>query len=136
METRVIEPKAKLPRKKNVCAYARVSIEKEMMEQSLEAQISYYSEYIQNVSEWNYAGVYSDYGITGTKEERPGFQKMIKAALEGKIDIIITKSISRFARNTDQHPAPLLCFAFCRTFVSSIISSPSGRGSIFTSGTG
>lgn len=100
METRVIEPKAKLPRKKNVCAYARVSIEKEMMEQSLEAQISYYSEYIQNVSEWNYAGVYSDYGITGTKEERPGFQKMIKAALEGKIDIIITKSISRFARNT------------------------------------
>ncbi len=100
MQTKLIETLPKLNKKKNVCAYARVSIDKDSMQHSLSAQVSYYSSLIQARNDWNYAGVYSDYGITGTKEERPGFQEMIKKAMDGQIDLIITKSISRFARNT------------------------------------
>ena len=70
------------------------------MHHSLSAQVSYYSSYIQARKEWNYVGVYSDDAFTGTKEDRPGFQRMLADANEGKIDMIITKSISRFARNT------------------------------------
>jgi DNA invertase Pin-like site-specific DNA recombinase len=67
---------------------------------SLSAQISYYSSYIQNHSEWFFAGVYAGEAITGTKESRPEFQRMVADCKAGKIDMIITKSISRFARNT------------------------------------
>ena len=87
--------------KKKVAAYARVSMESERMNHFLSAQISYYSSLIQKNPGWQYAGVYADYGITGTlTAKREQFQKMLSDCEEGKIDIILTKSISRFARNT------------------------------------
>ena len=90
----------KLQRKKRVAAYARVSSGKDAMLHSLSAQISYYNSLIQMEDGWEFAGVYSDEAITGTKEERPGFQQMLEDCRKGKIDMILTKSISRFARNT------------------------------------
>ena len=95
-----VERIQKLPNKKRVCAYARVSAEKEMSLHSLSYQISYYSQLIQSHRDWTYVGVYSDEGISGTKVDRPGFQKMMEDARAGKIDLILTKSVSRFARNT------------------------------------
>lgn len=89
-----------LPVLKRVAAYARVSSGKDAMLHSLSAQVSYYSEFIQRNPEWLYAGVYSDEGITGTKSARPSFQQMLDDCRAGKIDMVITKSISRFARNT------------------------------------
>ena len=95
-----MEAPAQLPVRKRVAAYARVSMEKDAMLHSLAAQVSYYSERIQRNPEWEYAGVFADYGLTGTKETRPEFQRMLKECREGKIDLILVKSISRFARNT------------------------------------
>ena len=90
-----------LERKKKVAAYARVSMESERMHHSLSAQISYYSSLIQRNPEWEYAGVYADYGISGTGiNKRQEFKQMLEDAESGKIDIILTKSIQRFARNT------------------------------------
>ena len=89
-----------LPKKKQVAAYARVSSGKDAMLHSLSAQVSYYSEYIQKNPEWLYCGVYVDEAITGTRTERPEFQRMLSDCRAGKIDLVITKSISRFARNT------------------------------------
>lgn len=89
-----------LPTRKRVAAYARVSSNKEEMIHSLSAQVDYYKKYIKKNRQWEYAGIYVDEGITGTKSERPEFQKMIEDCRMGKIDMIITKSISRFARNT------------------------------------
>ena len=87
--------------RKRVAAYARVSVDTEQLMHSLSAQISYYSDLIQGNPEWEYAGVYADAGITGTDAKvRPRFQEMIADCEAGKIDIILTKSISRFARNT------------------------------------
>ena len=89
-----------VPRKK-VAAYARVSVESERMSHSLSAQVSYYSALIQRNPDWEYAGVYADYGISGTgTARRDEFRKMVEDADAGKIDIILTKSIQRFARNT------------------------------------
>ena len=91
----------KLKRKKHVAAYARVSAESDRLTHSLSAQISYYSELIQNNPEWEYAGVYADSFISGTSiNKRSEFQRMVADCEAGKIDIILTKSISRFARNT------------------------------------
>ena len=90
----------KLQRKKRVAAYARVSSGKDAMLHSLSAQVSYYNDRIQKEDTWEFAGVYSDEAITGTKEERPGFQQMLEDCRNRKIDMILTKSISRFARNT------------------------------------
>lgn len=88
------------PRRK-VAAYARVSVEGERMSYSLSAQVSYYSALIQRNPDWEYAGVYADYGISGTSTaKRDEFRKMVEDAETGKIDIILTKSIQRFARNT------------------------------------
>lgn len=93
--------KPQIIKQKRVAAYARVSIASEKLEHSLSAQISYYSRLIQTNPEWIYAGVYSDNGISGTRvKKRQGFQEMMADAEAGKIDIILTKSISRFARNT------------------------------------
>lgn len=90
-----------LPTRKKVAAYARVSVETERLHHSLSAQVSYYSELIQANPEWEYIGVYADDGITGTKaSKREEFQRMLDDCEAGKIDIILTKSISRFARNT------------------------------------
>ena len=83
-----------------VAAYARVSSGKDAMLHSMSAQVSYYSELIQRNPEWEYAGVYADEAFTGTKDNREGFQRMLENCRAGKIDRIITKSISRFARNT------------------------------------
>lgn len=90
----------KMPTKKRVAAYARVSSGKDEMLHSLSAQISYYSELIQNQRGWEYAGVYADEAITGTKEIRPELQRLLSDCRNSKIDMIITKSISRLARNT------------------------------------
>ena len=90
-----------LPTRKRVAAYARVSVEKDRARHSLSAQVSYYSAYIQKRPEWEYIGVYADSGETGTaKKNRSEFQRLIDDCEAGKIDIILTKSISRFARNT------------------------------------
>lgn len=88
------------PRALRVCAYARVSTGKDAMLHSLSAQVSYYSGMIQSHGGWLYCGVYSDEAVSGTKCERTGFQSMIEECRQGNIDLIITKSISRFARNT------------------------------------
>ena len=97
-----IEPiSPSLPTRKKVAAYARVSMETERLNHSLSAQVSYYSNLIQSNPEWEYAGVYADNAVTGTKSSsREEFQRMLEDCEAGKIDIILTKSISRFARNT------------------------------------
>ncbi len=93
-------PKANIPQIKRVAAYARVSSGKDAMLHSLSAQISYYNDLIQNHSGWQYAGVYADEALTGTKENRENFQRLLADCRSGKVDMVITKSISRFARNT------------------------------------
>lgn len=97
-----IEPsKPKIQKRLKVAAYCRVSVEKGRTMHSLSAQVSYYNTLIQKNPDWEFAGVYSDGGISGTSTDaRPDFLRMIEDAKAGKIDIILTKSISRFARNT------------------------------------
>jgi len=90
----------KLPTRKKVAGYARVSQETGRLLNSLSAQISYYSDLIQRNPEWEYVGVYTDSGISGTTTGRDEFQQLIADCEAGKIDIVLTKSISRFARNT------------------------------------
>lgn len=88
-------------RKRRVAAYARVSTDKEEQESSFDAQVSYYTQKIQANPQWVFVEVYADEGITGTSmKKRDGFNRMINDALDGKIDLILTKSVSRFARNT------------------------------------
>jgi DNA invertase Pin-like site-specific DNA recombinase len=84
-----------------VCAYARVSTDSSEQEDSLENQIAYYTDFIQSNPDWELAGIYADQGISGFYENRPQFQKMIADARAGKIGLIVVKSISRFARNTE-----------------------------------
>lgn len=87
--------------KKKVCAYARVSTDLEDQKNSFNAQLEEYSSRIKRNPEWEFVGLYSDEGISGTSiKKRKGFKKMIEDALAGKIDLILVKSISRFARNT------------------------------------
>ena len=92
--------KPRLVAQKKVAAYARVSTGKDAMLHSLSSQVSYYSNLIQGHEGWIYAGVYSDEALTGTKESRDGFQKLLSDCRAGKVNMILTKSISRFARNT------------------------------------
>ncbi len=88
-------------RRKRVCAYARVSTELEEQQSSYERQIEYYSRYIRQNPEWEFAGIYADEGISATSiKHREGFKIMIADAKAGKIDLILCKSVSRFARNT------------------------------------
>ena len=102
MEKKVIriETLPKLALEYHVAAYARVSSEKDAMRHSLSAQVSYYSNLIQSHPGWQYAGVYADEPISGTKDRREEFQRLLADCRAGKINMIITKSISRFARNT------------------------------------
>ena len=88
------------PSLKRVAAYARVSSGKDAMLHSLSAQVSYYSALIQKHAGWLYCGVYADEAFTGTKDSRDGFQDLLAECRAGNIDMVITKSISRFARNT------------------------------------
>ena len=99
---RKIEPALPaLAGRKKVAAYARVSRDTERLMNSVSAQISHYSALIQNNPEWEYAGVYADCGISGTGTARRGeFLRMLADCEAGRINIILTKSISRFARNT------------------------------------
>lgn len=90
----------KLTKKVRVAAYARVSDGKEAMLKSLSAQVNYYKNLISENYMWDFVGVHSDEALTGTKDSRAEFQQLLKDCRAGKIDIIITKSISRFARNT------------------------------------
>jgi site-specific DNA recombinase len=95
-----LSPLNELSRRK-VAAYARVSTDDEEQATSYETQVKHYTEFIQKKPEWEYVKVYADDGISGTStKRRESFNEMINDALDGKIDLIITKSISRFARNT------------------------------------
>ena len=88
-------------KRRRVAAYARVSTDSDEQFTSYEAQIDYYTNYIRNHEGWDFAGIYADEGISGTStKRRDGFNSMIRDALDGKIDLIISKSVSRFARNT------------------------------------
>lgn len=88
-------------RKKRVAAYARVSTDSDEQLSSYEAQVDFYTQHINNNPEWEFVSVYTDEGISGTNtKKRDGFNRMIADALSGNIDLILTKSISRFARNT------------------------------------
>ncbi len=99
--TKIEQSVPELTAKKKVAAYARVSMESERMNHSLSAQISYYNGLIQKTPDWEFAGVYADDGISGTEiEKRTEFQRMVADCEAGKIDIVLTKSIQRFARNT------------------------------------
>lgn len=90
-----------LKTKKRVAAYVRVSRDTANLLHSFATQVSYFSNIIQSNSEWEYAGVYSDEGITGTKtNDREGFNRLMADCEAGKVDIVLTKSISRWARNT------------------------------------
>ena len=101
MEIHVIEPKMNTFNKLRVCAYCRVSTEEEEQANSLENQMEHYEEEIRSNPSYEFAGIYHDFGISGFKENRPCFQKMLQAARDHEIDLIITKSVSRFCRNTD-----------------------------------
>ena len=95
-----VKPAAAAPRLERVAAYCRVSSGKDAMLHSLSAQVSRYSEFIQRRPGWAYAGVYADEALTGTKDNRPEFQRLLADCRAGRIDRVLTKSVSRFARNT------------------------------------
>ena len=100
-----IDPLTRIPKastqKRRVAGYARVSTDSEEQLTSYEAQVSYYTQYIHSRSDWEFVEVYTDEGISATNtKRREGFNRMVQDALDGKIDLIVTKSVSRFARNT------------------------------------
>ena len=100
-----IDPHTRLPKestqRRRVAAYARVSTDSEEQLTSYEAQVDYYTRYIQSRPDWEFVGVYADEGISATNtKRRESFNRMVQDALDGKIDLIVTKSVSRFARNT------------------------------------
>lgn len=89
------------PIKRRVAGYARVSTDSEEQLTSYEAQVSYYTDYIKKRADWEFVSVYTDEGISATNtKHRDGFNAMIADALAGRIDLIVTKSVSRFTRNT------------------------------------
>ena len=95
--------------RRRVAGYARVSTDSDEQFTSYEAQVDYYTNYINSNPEWSFVKVYTDEGISGTNtKHRDGFNEMIADALNGKIDLIVTKSVSRFARRTasDDHVIP------------------------------
>ena len=100
MRLRKIEAIETKDKKLRVCAYARVSTDSIKQGESLENQVTTYERVIKSNPEYEFAGVYADFGKSGTVENRPEFQRMLADCRGGTIDLIITKSISRFARNT------------------------------------
>lgn len=100
MRVRIIEAFKKKKSLKKVCAYVRVSTYSQSQGESFENQVSYYERILSSNPEYEFIGVFADKGITGTKANREEFIKMLELARNGSIDIIYTKSISRFARNT------------------------------------
>lgn len=90
-----------MPKELKVAAYVRVSVESVQMHHSLEAQKEYYKQMIDNEPNWEFAGIYADKGISGTRiKQRTGFCEMIRDCEAGKINKILVKSVSRFSRNT------------------------------------
>ena len=90
-----IDPVGQVIRKRRVAGYARVSTEQEQQQNSYQTQLSYYTEYISSRPDWEFAGMYSDEGITGTStKRRDGFNRMVEDALAGKIDLIVTQKLS------------------------------------------
>ncbi len=100
MHVTLLPTKKKVRQKKRVCAYARVSTDSPEQLESLQNQVAHYTEFITNHPDYEFAGVYADRDRTGTKEDRPKFREMLERCRNKEIDLIITKSISRFARNT------------------------------------
>lgn len=93
-------PKAAVTRRR-VAGYARVSTDSEEQLTSYEAQVDYYTAYIRSHPDWEFVEAYTDEGISALNtKKRDGFNRMVQDALDGKIDLIVTKSVSRFARNT------------------------------------
>ena len=103
--------------KLRVAAYCRVSTDSDEQATSYEAQVEHYTEYIKKNPEWEFAGIFADDGISGTNtKKREDFNRMIEECMNGSIDMVITKSISRFARNT------LDCLKFIRQLKEKNIS--------------
>ena len=100
MQVTILEPEATPIVKKRVCAYARVSTNSLDQVDSLENQTTHYQSKIEANPEYEFVGIFADKGYTGTKDNRPEFQKMMSLCRQGKIDLILVKSVSRFARNT------------------------------------
>jgi DNA invertase Pin-like site-specific DNA recombinase len=97
----MILPKSEKPEKKRTAAYCRVSSSSEEQLRSYAAQVKFYTEMLSADKSCEFVGVYADEGITGTSaKKRPQFMAMIEDCRAGKIDAIITKSVSRFGRNT------------------------------------
>jgi DNA invertase Pin-like site-specific DNA recombinase len=97
---RVEFPEKTAPKMLRVATYARVSSGKDAMLHSLSAQVSYYNDLIQKHEGWLFCGVFADEATTGTKDSRENYQKLLEECRKGAIDLVLTKSISRFARNT------------------------------------
>ena len=101
IQQKIVAAETAAPEKLRVAAYARVSTEQDEQQSSYEAQVGFYTRYIKNNPNWNFVAVFAVVGITGTNtKKRDGFNLMIQKAMNGEIDLILTKSISRFARNT------------------------------------
>ena len=101
MEVTVIKADCREKKRLRVAAYCRVSSENDEQESSIENQVAHYKALIEKTPDYEYAGIYYDQGVSGFVESRPGFQNLMTDAKAGKIDLVITKSITRFARNTD-----------------------------------
>lgn len=113
MEIRKIEANPIKVKKLRVAAYCRVSTENEDQKESLEAQKEHYESWIKRHSDWEFAGVFYDFGITGTKADiRDGLQALMYECRRGNIDYVLTKSISRFSRNTSD------CLSLVRELLS------------------
>ncbi len=97
--TKIPCPRIRQPNKR-ICAYTRVSTGHREQKLSFESQVEYYTKLLSNRPGSIFVGIYSDEGISGSKSDRPGFAEMMEDARQGRIDVIYTKSISRFARNT------------------------------------
>jgi Site-specific recombinases, DNA invertase Pin homologs len=96
-----IEPSKAAKKKLRVAAYCRVSTDSDAQLESLETQKMHYENYINSRNDWEFAGLYFDEGITGTKaDKRPNLMRLIDDCKAKKVDFVITKSISRFSRNT------------------------------------
>lgn len=109
-----------------VAAYCRVSTKEEEQASSYEAQCEYYTDKIMSNKEWTMAGIFADEGITGTStKKRTEFLRMIRQCKQKKIDLILTKSIQRFARNT-------LTASIIRAFFDSLASESSSKKRIST----
>ncbi len=100
MKITTIPVKPKEQKTLRVAAYARVSSDKDAAFHSLEAQTEYYEQYVAQHPDWQLVAIYSDNGISGTTINRPEFQRMLQDCRDGKIDLVVTKSVTRFARNT------------------------------------